>query len=168
MARRRRKQKRRTGSLRSLADILDGAYPGRTQDRTLIRTFSWWERAVSRRIAEAARPVQLKHGTLVIHTQSSSWAQELSFLQDDLLASVQKVAPMVKRMRIRVGPMPPPGQPPDPPPPKVRPLDVSLLPANIARALAHVGDDHLRDVLSAAARMSLGAAAPKPEPDETT
>ena len=106
----RRRGKARNGSLRSLADILDGAYPGRVQDRPLIRTFSWWERAVTRRIAEVARPVKLSHGTLIVHTKSSSWAQELSFHEEDLLASIRKVVPMVRRLRIKTGPMPPPGQ----------------------------------------------------------
>jgi len=139
-----------------MADILDGAYPGRREDRGLIRTFSWWERAVSRRIAEVARPVKLSHGTLVIHTRSSAWAQELSFHEEDLLNSIREVVPLVKRVRIRVGPMPRPGQAPDPPPPKVRPLPATDLPGNIARALAHVSDDEVRDVLSKAACTSLG------------
>lgn len=157
MARRKRKRKWRTGSLRTIADILDGAYPGRKEDRTLIRTFSWWEAAVSRRIAEVARPVKLLHGTLLIHTRSSSWAQELSYHEEDMLASVRKVAPKVKRIRIRVGPMPPPGQAPDPPPPKTKPLAMHELPGNVARALAHVADDEVREAVSRAARMSLGS-----------
>ena len=155
MARSKRKRKWRNGSLRSLATILDGDYPGRKEDRTLIRTFSWWERAVSRRIAEVARPVKLLHGTLLIHTRSASWAQELSFHEEDLLASVREVTPKVKRLRIRVGPMPPPGQGPDVRPPKVEPLPVRELPGDVARALAHIADDDLRDAVRLAACTSL-------------
>jgi len=157
VARRKRKKKWRNGSLRSLADILDGAYPGRKEDKGLIRTFSWWEKAVSRRIAEVARPIKLAHGTLLIHTQSSSWAQELSFHEEDLLASVRQVSPKVKRIRIRVGPMPPPGQAPEPPPPKIRPLAMHELPGDVARALAHLADDEVRDAVRLAACTSLGS-----------
>lgn len=146
----------RKGSLLPLSTILTGAYPGRTEDLTLIRTFSWWERAVSRRIAEVARPVRLSHGTLTVHTRSSVWAQELSFHEEDLLASVRAVVPQVQRIRIKVGEMPPPGQAPDPPPPKVEPLKLTELPADIARALARIGDDDLRATLGRAACTSLG------------
>ncbi len=155
MARPKRKRKWRNGSLRSLAVILDGDYPGRKEDRTLIRTFSWWERAVSRRIAEVAQPVKLLHGTLLIHTRSSAWAQELSFHEEDLLASVREVTPKVKRIRIRVGPMPPRRRAPDPRPPKIEPLPARELPGDVARALAHLGDDGLRDAVRLAACTSL-------------
>lgn len=142
--------------MRSISDILDGAYPGRAADRQLIRTFSWWDKAVSERIADAARPVKLSHGTLIVHTRSSAWAQELSFHEADLLRSVQEQVPKVQRIRIRVGRMPPAPPKKDPPPPKVIPLPVGSLRGDIARALAHLGDDELRDVLSRAARTSLG------------
>lgn len=149
---------RRSGSLRSIADILVGAYPGRTDDLTLIRTFSWWERAVSRRIAEVARPVRLSHGTLYVHVRSSVWAQELTFHEEELLASVRRVVPSVRRMRIKVGPMPPPGQAPDPPPPETEPLSVGELPGDVARALARVSDDRVREAVTKAACMQLGKA----------
>ncbi|MBX3274068.1 MAG: DUF721 domain-containing protein [Sandaracinaceae bacterium] len=141
-----------------MADILAGTYPGRTEDLTLIRTFAWWERAVSRRIAEAARPVKLSHGTLYVHTRSSAWAQELTFHEEELLASVRRVAPAVQRIRIKMGPMPPPGQAPDPVPPKTVPLPMTELPGEIARALAKIGDDRVREVVGRAACTTLGAA----------
>ena len=143
------KRAARKGSLRSVADILAGTYPGRTEDLTLIRTFAWWERAVSRRIAEAARPVKLSHGTLYVHTRSSAWAQELTFHEEELL---------VQRIRIKMGPMPPPGQAPDPVPPKTVPLPMTELPGEIARALAQIGDDRVREVVGRAACTTLGAA----------
>ena len=151
-----RKGKRREGSLASLAQILDGAYPGRKEDKSLIRTFSWWERAVSQRVVEVASPVKLLRGTLIIHTRSSSWAQELTFHQEDLLRSVREHVPAVQRLRIKVGPMPPAAQQPDPPPPKVIPLPVSALPGDVARALAHLRDDEVRAAVSRAACASMG------------
>lgn len=151
----------RSGSLRSIADILTGAYPGRTDDLTLVRTFAWWERAVSRRIAEVARPIKLSHGTLVIHVRSSVWAQELSFHEEELLRSVRMVVPKVQRLRIKVGPMPPPGQAPDPAPEKVTPLPLTELPGDVARALARIGDDRVREVVGQAACAQLALAREK-------
>ena len=160
MARRRRRARRPKSFPTRVSDVLDGAYPGRPADRPLLRTFSWWDRVVPARIAERARPVSLKHGTLVIHTGSSGWAQELSFHERDLLASVQESVPAVLRLRIRVGPMPKPPPPPDPPPPKTEPIPFADLPAELARALAGLHDDDLRDAVSLAARTSL---APSPD-----
>ena len=47
-------------------------------------------------------------------------------------------------------------KPPDPPPPKVIPLPVSALPGDVARALAHLGDDDVRTAVSKAACTSMG------------
>lgn len=151
---------RRSGSLASLAQILDGAYPGRREDKPLLRTFSWWDHTVSERIARNARPVKLANGTLVIHTSTASWAQELSFFEADLLASVRKKVPAVRRLRIYMGPMPPAPTRPDPPAVKVLPIEIGELPGDIARALARVGDDSLREALTRAVCTCL---APVPE-----
>lgn len=157
--RKRGKGKRRGGSLVSIAQLLDRTYPETPNDRPLLRTFSWWDRTVPERIAQRARPVRLAGGTLIIHTRSSGWAQELSFHERDLLASVRAQVPNVKRLRIRVGRMPPPPPPPEKMPPKTVPLSVAELPGNVARALASVGDDRLREALTRAACTSL---APRP------
>ena len=142
--------------------MLDGVYPGEPERRVMIRTFSWWDREVPRRVVEKARPVTIRNGTLVVHTASTAWAQELSFHERDLLASVQRAVPGVKRIRIKVGPMPPPPPAPEPPPPPTIPLDVAELPAGVARALAHIGDDELRDVLTKAACTSLAPPGERP------
>jgi hypothetical protein len=149
------RQKRRRGALLSIAQLLDRAYPGQKTDRVLIRTFSWWDRTVPERISRAARPVKLRDGTLLIHTRSAGWAQELSFFEEDLLRSVQAQVPDVKRLRIRVGPMPPPPKPQDAPPQKTVPIPVTELPPRIARELARIGDDGLREAVTRAACTSL-------------
>lgn len=115
------------------------------------------------RIAQHARPVALRRGTLVVHTRTAAWAQELSFHEADLLASIRARVPAIKRVHIQVGPMPPPPKPAQPPAPKVTPLPVSRLPGEIARELALVGDDRLRDTLTRAVCTSL---APSREPEE--
>lgn len=127
---------------------------------TLIRTFAWWDRIVSDRIAKNARPVHLSHGTLVVHTSSAVWAQELSYHEPELLSSIQREVPTAKvaRLRIRVGPLPPVRR--ASPAPSQEPSDalrVSQLPENLARALASVGDDQLRSAITQAACQSLGS-----------
>ena len=165
MARRgKKRQRRQAGPPISLAQLLDRTYPGRPDDRPLVRTFSWWDRAVPPRIAKRARPVRLAGGTLVIGTRSASWAQELSFPEAELLASIQAAVPEVKRVRIRVGRMPPPPPPPTPKPPKIEPIPVGQLPGEVARALAQVGDDGLRDALTRAACTSLAPAPRRRDP----
>jgi hypothetical protein len=156
----RRRAKRRNGGLFALGDILEGAYPGRAEDRPLLVTFAWWDRVVPPRIARNARPVDLRSGTLIVHTRSSTWAQELSFHEADLLKSIRARIKTVHRLRIRVGPMPPPPPEPKPPAPKIPPLPVTELPGDVARSLARVGDDRLRDALTKAACAVL---APVPE-----
>lgn len=140
---------------RTIGDILEGAYPGQRGERPLLQTFGFWDRTVPPRIAQNARPVALRRGTLVVHTRTSAWAQELSFHESDLLAAIRARVPSVQRLRIKVGPMPPPPKPPKPPAPKVEPLEVGQLPGEIARELARVGDDALRDILTRAVCTSL-------------
>ncbi len=115
------------------------------------------------RIAQHARPVDLRRGTLIVHTKTTAWAQELSFHEPDLLKAIRQRIPAVRRLRIRVGQMPPPPKPPKPPPPKIAPIAASKLPGEVARALAHVRDDQLREVLTRAACTSL-APVPKSPP----
>ena len=149
---------------RTIGDILDGAYPGRTEDRPLLQTFGWWDRTVPARIAKNARPVALRRGTLVVHTRTTAWAQELSFHEADLLASVSARVPAIKRVRVQVGPMPPPPAPPKPPAPKVTPMEVARIPGEIARELARVGDDALRETLTRAVCTSLAPPAKPARP----
>lgn len=94
----------------------------------------------------------------MIHTRTAAWAQELSFHEADLLASVSARVPSIKRVRVQVGPMPPPPEPPKPPPPKVTPIEVARIPGEIARELARVGDDALRETLTRAVCTSLAPA----------
>ncbi|MGE0784473.1 MAG: DciA family protein [Sandaracinaceae bacterium] len=148
-------RKKRRGGLVSAAQLFDGLYPEWEQSRALLRTFSWWDGAVSERVAKHARPVRLFKGTLVVHTRSSAWAQELSFHEEDLLRSIRARVPDVQRIRIRVGPFPRPPAPPEKPGPAYVPMPVLALPPELARALAHVPDDGLRAVLTRAACTAL-------------
>jgi hypothetical protein len=153
-----RRKRRGSGAPRMLADVLEGAYPGRP-NKPLIHTFTWWDRVVPERIAKNARPVDMKGGELIVHTKTSVWAQELSFHNEDLLRRIRTRVPAVKKLRVRIGPMPPAPPKAPPPPPKIPPLSIGQLPGDVARSLAHIGDDKLRAALTRAACQVL---APKP------
>lgn len=162
----RSKRRRRNGSLVSIASLLDGLDSDVDKRRPLVRTFSWWDATVSDRIARHARPVKLYRGTLIVHTSSAAWAQELSFHEEDLLRSVQARVPSVQRIRIRTGPFPrPPGRP-EPPKPEYEAMPVHALPGEVARALAGVGDDEVRVAITKAACTSLSTKRREEEPKE--
>ncbi|MBO6935514.1 MAG: DUF721 domain-containing protein [Deltaproteobacteria bacterium] len=123
----------------------------------MARVFGWWVRALPERIVRRARPVALRHGTLVVHCETSTWAQELSFQSTDFLARIRAFAPEagVTTLRFRVGPLPEittlrrrkKREPPE--------VAITELPADLGRALAGVADDELRQRIAAAATTSL-------------
>lgn len=154
-----KKGERRGGTPRPLADVLRAVYPSREPEEVaIIRVFSWWRRAVPARVYLRARPVRLSHGILYVHTASPAWALELDYMKPQLLAEVQKHAPeaKVKELRFRTGPLPelPSGSRPEPRRPE--PVAVAILPENLARALASIDDDALREAISGAAAVGLG------------
>jgi hypothetical protein len=104
--------------------------------------------------------VRLSHGVLYVHTASPAWALELDHLKVQLLLSVQKHAPeaRIKELRFKMGPLPeaPKGSRPDRERPE--PVAVAVLPESLARALASIDDDALREAISGAAAVSLGRA----------
>jgi hypothetical protein len=143
----------------ALGSLVRDVYPSREpEDAQAIRVFAWWRKAVPERVFMRARPVRFTHGTLIVHTATSAWATELDHLQDQLLASVHKHAPdaRVKTLRFRVGPLPdlPPQTRPDPP--RRTPIVVKTLPEALARVLARIDDDELREAIGAAASVALG------------
>ena len=151
----------RGGSPRALAELIKAHYPGREpEDIAIIRILSWWRRAVPARVFARARPVRLSHGTLYVNTASPAWALELDHLKVQLLASVQKHAPdaRVRELRFRNGPLPDVPQSTRPERERPEPVIVATLPESLARALASIDDDALREAISGAAAVSLGRA----------
>ena len=151
-------RRKRGGAPQPLADLLGKVYPGKEpEDATMIRALSWWRKAVPKRVFARARPVRLRAGTLYVHTSTSAWAAELYHLRESLLASLHRSAPesRVKALRFQVGPLPEL--------PKPRQNGAALpfeapaaqLPESLARALAQIDDDSLRDAISRAAGVSL-------------
>lgn len=158
-----RRSRRRGGSRvdgTRLGVLLERAYP-RSEDWPIIRVFGMWMRALPKRVVENARPVRLERGTLWVHVTSPVWAQELSFLERDLLEKLKRVpgAAAVRTIRFRVGPLPEvkPLEDPTGPGPSPRARARKRVPdPELDAALADLGDDAIRDVLEQAIASSLG------------
>jgi hypothetical protein len=149
----------RGGAPIKLAALIRAAYPSREPDEVLaIRAFHGWRRAVSQRMYLNARPVRLQAGTLTIHTATSAWCSELEFDKERLLSALKRHAPeaRVRALRFRVGPLPDlsVGTRAVPKPPA--PVVVAGLPESLARTLASIDDDDLREAIGAAASVGLG------------
>jgi hypothetical protein len=148
--------RRKKGNLEAVAKLLKSVYPAPDQLEA-ARAFSWWSRAVPSRILANARPVRLSGGVLLVHVSSSVWANELSYLTDDLLSRLREHAPMsrVERIRFQVGPLPEIAKraPDAPPPPE--PVRLASLPEELGRALSRIHDDELRKAITEAATTSL-------------
>jgi hypothetical protein len=155
----RQRKDNRGGAPRSVAQLLRAVYPSREpEDAAAIRVFSWWRRAVPVRVFARARPVRLSHGILYVNTASPAWALELDHLKEQLLASVQKQAPeaRIRELRFRTGPLPDVKEGSRPDRKRPEPVVVAALPETLARALAAIDDDELREAISGAAAVALG------------
>lgn len=148
----------------AVEDLVGRVFPAPDQMNE-VRIFGWWAHAVPNRVRDHARPVRLDHGTLIIHVTSPAWAQELSYLSDDLLKRIRSYVPKAKirDLRFRVGDLPALPERAAPRNDPVEPIPLSAIPEEIGRALAHVHDDELRDALTRAAAASLANTS---EPDD--
>jgi hypothetical protein len=69
---------------------------------------SGWAEAVGDTIARNAWPARRRRdGTVLVHTSSSAWAQELTHLEEQVRAKLGQAAP---RLRFVVGPLPEAGR----------------------------------------------------------
>jgi hypothetical protein len=112
-----------------------------------------WAAAVGARIAERTRPMAIEDGVLVVRAATSVWASELSLLSDALLARLRAAGVTVRALRFRVGTIEPPERAIELRTSKV-PSPVDLDP-QVARSIARVKDDELREAITAAARSNL-------------
>jgi predicted nucleic acid-binding Zn ribbon protein len=119
-----------------------------------------WPQAVGDAVARKAWPLRLaRDGTLHVAVASATWANELSLLQDDVLAALRAKlgTESPPAIRFAVGPIPEPERSlevvADAAP---RPLEV---PREVAReadaAASEIGDPELRELVARAARASL-------------
>jgi predicted nucleic acid-binding Zn ribbon protein len=66
-----------------------------------------WEEALGERLAEVARPVSERAGTLTVECADGVWAQELDLMQEQLLERLREAlgerAPEALRFRVERG-----------------------------------------------------------------
>jgi hypothetical protein len=149
---------KRQKSMQTLGGLMRKVYPSQAPDEAhAIRLLGCWSRVVPERILRNARPVFYRAAVLTIHTTSASWANALSLEAPALIAKLRARAPDVplQRMIFRMGRLPdlPEQIKPQPPPPALLPIDA--LPEDVARELARVSHDGLRERLSRAIAVSL-------------
>jgi hypothetical protein len=149
--------------MENLAVLVAKVYPGQSrEDLDAVRAFGAFMRALSTRVLNNARPVRLLRGTLFVHTSNSAWANSLQLESSALLAKIKRVAPdaRIRRLSFRSGPMPEAALPAPYTPLPPREIELRELPEEVARELAHIRDDALREAVTRAA--AVGLAEPKP------
>ncbi len=64
-----------------------------------------WKETVGDVISENTRPVVIKKEQLLVHVTSSSWIQQLMFLQHDIIAKVNKALgkEQIKTIKFKIG-----------------------------------------------------------------
>jgi hypothetical protein len=157
-----RRNLHRGRGLAALSELVPRAYPSAEPEEVrLVRTCAWWERNVPPRVARNTWPARFRRGVLVVHAASSAWAQELRLLLPQLAPSLERAVPGVaaRRIRVRVGSLPPRPPPLETTVPPLDPLPIGELPEPVARAIAAIGDDRVREAVTRAAAQSLAAVA---------
>jgi hypothetical protein len=161
-----RRRKRGSGNaLEALSTLVQKVYPAdQPEEARAMRLFGSWSKVVPERIVKNARPVGFRGGVLTVHTATAAWANALSLESMQILQKLRARLPDVKVQRIafRVGRLPelPEQVEPQKPPPRLVPL--RDLPEDLARELARIHDDGLRDSVTRAAAMSLSEIAREP------
>lgn len=118
-----------------------------------------WRRAVGVRIASRAEPGRLRGSVLTVYVASAAWAQELSFLTNDILERVNKLGVPAKSLRFLVRPeLSHKALTRKAPPPQRR----APLPEELRQTLETVDDPELRDTIATAASLSLARAEARP------
>lgn len=113
-----------------------------------------WERTVGSRVAERTDVGALRDGTLTVYAASAAWAQELSYLREDIVARLSAQGHPVRAIRFTVR------QVRSELPPLVRRVaavrgDPAALPVDLQRRLAGIEDPELRAAVAEAAASSL-------------
>lgn len=137
--------------------VLERVYPAPSEWPT-IRAFAAWSRGLPPRVVKNARPIRLDRGVLTVNVTSPVWAQELSFLEKQILTKLAatKGAARVTAIRFRVGPLPETMPAPDVTGPTG---DIELIapPRDpvFEAALSTIDSEALRDAIAKAAKTSL-------------
>jgi len=140
--------------MEGIGAVVARVYPSNEpEEARAMRVFGNWNRVVSERVLKNAVPVSLRAGVMTVHTATAAWANALSLESPQLLAKLRARVPdvTIARIAFRVGRMPviPEQVAREKPTAPVVPL--SELPEELARELAHIADDGLRESVARAA-----------------
>jgi hypothetical protein len=156
---------RRRGSMENLSSLVVKVYPGRSrEDLEAVQAFGAFMRALSPRVLRNARPVKLFRGTLVVHTSNSAWANSLQLESVGVLAKLKRLTPSirVRRLVFRAGHLPEAALPlPHTPLPPPKHIELRTMPEELARELARIHDDTLREAVTRAASVGLANTTPE-------
>lgn len=145
--------------MENLSALVAKVYPGRgREDIEAVQAFGAFMRALSPRVLRNARPVKLTRGTLIVHTANSAWANSLQLESDGVLAKLKRVSPSVRvrKLVFRSGPLPDCALPlPHTPLIVTRRIELKTLPEELARGLARIHHDALREAVAKAVAVGL-------------
>lgn len=76
-------------------DILDSFLEGKGLKEGVRRHMALlsWDEVVGDRIAERARPIEIRGKTLFVDVDGSAWMHELAFLKEDILRKLNEKTP---------------------------------------------------------------------------
>jgi len=142
-----------------LGDVLSSILKNRGWDAIIRerRVFEIWEDAVGGPIARNAQPDRIERGVLIVRVRSSSWAQEMTYMKDRIIARLNEKLSrqMVTDMRFIQGTIDTPEKnksAPDPGKPKMkRQVDSTLA----TPYTDHMDNSELKDIITRVVALSL-------------
>jgi hypothetical protein len=144
--------------MENLSALVAKVYPGRKpEELAAVRVFGAFMRALSPRVLRNARPTRFARGVLTIHTVNSAWASSLQLESESILARITRLTPglRISKLVFRSGPLPDAALPMAQDAEPRRSIALEKLPDDVARALAQIHDDTLREAVARAALMGL-------------
>ncbi|MEY4580185.1 MAG: Dna[CI] antecedent, DciA [Pseudomonadota bacterium] len=146
--------------MENLWALVARVYPSQSREEfQAVRAFGAFTKALSPRVLRNARPVKYMRGTLIVHTSNSAWANSLQLETTGLLAKLKRVSPdsRVRKLVFRAGHLPDSVIPlPHMPLIAADPgVPLRELPEEIARGLARIQSDALREAVTRAASVGL-------------
>jgi hypothetical protein len=159
-------RRRREGGLEAMGSLVGKVYPSQQPEEVrAMRVFGAFGKVVSARVQGNAGPVAFRNGVLTVHTTTSSWANALSLESGQIIARLRLRLPdvPVQRIAFRVGKLPQLPETVAEEKPAAKLLPLTHLPEEVARELARIGDDGLREAVAHAASISLAEPAPRPK-----
>ncbi len=143
-----------------LSDLLEQAQTEAARRSGAAITPNAWRAAVGPRIAARTSVGRLVRGRLTIYASSAAWANELTFLSDEIVARLRTMGLDVNGIRFQIKDLGfAAGSSTGKAPPAAASPPKAELPASLRERLEKVDDPALRAAIAEAAALSLGAKA---------